>query len=112
MRRGSVLDLDKPVWVKPFKNDPLELKVIPSAAMETAGIQFNPTDPGIIRRICERLFVGFRGYVEADGTPVEDTVDTRVELYSRVSDLRGAIALEITRIQSAVAEGNADAASD
>ena len=111
MKRSSALALQEPRWIDVADSD-LQLQIIPSASAETAPLLFSATDEKVIRRICRKLFVGFRNYFEDDGvTPVDNSLASRVELFN-VGPVRSAIASECDRLNSEAVQGEGNAGSD
>ena len=86
----------------------------PSAAAESGLLMFDPTNERQIRKVCRVLFTDFKNYfTDYDReTQVENTLDERVYLYTRLLAVRESIALAVREAQEKAAQGEAGADSD
>ncbi len=112
MKRSAVSKLGDPVWFHPLpESDPgLEVAILPAAAGEIDNLVFAVQRDQVVTRICQRLFVDFRGYLEDDGSPVRNDLDARLELFN-VGPVGAAITSKAREMNEAVAKGEAVAAS-
>ena len=107
MKRSSVLDLKKEVWISPIKGDPLEVALVPAAAGYLTWIN---TDPDTF---CTEAFVNFKGFTENDGTAVENTLSERVTILTETGNtIKREIILALTKAGEIQAEGEGSADSD
>ena len=115
MRRSSLSKLKEVKWVKVSDDDPLECGIIPSGAtglitpLLLSG-HMELTEE-LKRRVCTRVFTELKGYTEDDGSPVENTIDARIEVYGSMLAFN-AINNAVFEVNGEAAEGEADAASD
>lgn len=108
MKRSSLLKLREPQWIKVIDNDPLEVKVVPSESRLLVNLLVSQTDDAR-EEVCKRTFIDFKHYTNDDGTPVENTLEARLELlawppvFMRINTY-------CSQTQSEAAEGEGDAA--
>jgi len=110
MERKAFLALRNPRWEKLFSERDLEVEIVPSNMPDlTTAKLLGVNSDHIAREICTNAFINFRGYIDDDGkTPVENTLDNRLELYG-FPVVRKAIqnALEVRNYETVVGEGSA-----
>ena len=111
MRRSSLSKLKEVTWGK-VDNDPLEVGIVPSASGAVSALaMFGAFSEDAKREICKRVFVEFRNYTEDDGTPIQNTIEARMELFDW-RPARDKVAELINQAHEGAAEGEAVAASD
>jgi hypothetical protein len=111
MKRGAVAGLQKSIWVKPLKDDELELELVPSAGSRIIRSFDLQTDEFTDRVACDKVFVNFKNYFEDDGEVVPNTLENRLQLYG-VMHIKEAIKAELINTHHKVVTGEDDADSD
>ena len=112
MKRSAILNLKQEVRREVPGSNGLFVIVVPSEAENVFDGAANAQDPMVkTRRVCQRVFIGFEGYTEDDGKPVENTVEARMELYG-VPPIRSFIDNLVLETNLEAVAGEDDAVSD
>ena len=114
--RTAARGLSKPRWETLFKPEDVDLEVelVPSEMPDFATQKLlGRSSEAIDRDVCERSFVNFRGksWANEDGTPVENTLDARLEIYG-VYAIRKAIQNALEAANYEIIVGETEGASD
>ena len=114
MRRGSLEKLRAKQWVKIPGNSGLECAIIPSAGstLRAPVLTFQPRNDVAVYSICRHCFVDFRGFDEDDGTPVENTVEARVQLFQEYGPISNALLEAVNEFNEQVTLGEGGGDSD
>ena len=101
MIKTNIEKLRQPRWFKPFEDDDIEAKLIPSAGVEV-GNAFFRGDEGF----CRDAFTEFRGYWNDTEklSPVENTLEHRLELM-KWDAFRNALRFKMSEWNEAIARG-------
>lgn len=109
MDKRAFVALRSPRWVTLI--DDLEVELVPASMPDMTMARVLGTTPDrLARDLCTNSFINFRGW-EEDGSPIENTLDNRIELYS-FPGLRAAINNALEAANADVLEGEGSAASD
>ena len=112
MKRGNLAKLNAERWEKLFDQSDIEVCLVPSGMPDlTTSKLLGVTSESLDQQVCGQAFVNFRNYTEDDGTPVENTLANRLELY-RTPILRRAINNTLENLNAELILGEDDAASD
>lgn len=108
---GGFKALRSPVWVTLFDGKDVEVELTPAAMPDLSTAQLlGTTHARLVKDICTNAFTDFRG-IEADGKPLENTLDNRVDLYGYPA-FRSAINAKLQELNFEPLVGEEDAASD
>ena len=112
MQRKAFLALREARWETLFTGHDLEVELVPANMPDLSTSKLlGVGNEHIAREICTNAFVGFRGYVDDDGQEIQNSLETRLELYGFPA-VRKAIqnALEVRNYE--VVTGESSAVSD
>lgn len=105
MKRSNVLKLREPIWRDVEGGDGLRVCIQPSEAKLLDAFPINE------KLICQKAFTNFEGYTEDDGTPVRNSLQSRLELFD-VQIVRNEVASGLRESQESIEQGEDSAASD
>jgi hypothetical protein len=112
MKRSVIAALAEPRWTRLFDELDLEVQLVPAGMPDfTSGKLLGVSSEHLDRQVCSKAFVDFRNYQDDDGTPIDNSMETRLELYQTPILRRGINnALEAMNGEIAMGESGADSA--
>lgn len=83
MDRKIFLALREPRWRDLFPGKDLRVLLVPASMPDLMTAKLlGITNERLERDLCTNAFIGFEGYNDDDGMPVENSLESRLELYS------------------------------
>ena len=114
MKKKDLMRLRQPKWETLFDGTPaaLEVRLVPSEMPPMMGGFLGISTQQVVDQICERAWIDFRGLENGDGTPVVNTKEARLDLYTTVPNLRDALNNTLQALNNEIMLGEDSSGSD